>query len=186
MNHRLGFGVFLAPHHPIGEHPTLQLERDLELGRMARPSALRRVLGRRASLRRMGNHRRRPRCSSSRRRDAHQAHPPRHRRRVDSVSSSVQRRAAHRSARPYEPRPRDAGRRPGRASLRRVHARDRSDHPARSDGRRPRRDPAPAQCRRAVHLSRDRFSNCTMRRCRFVRSRKKFRSHAPRRFRRPA
>jgi len=31
MNNRLGFGVFLAPHHPIGEHPTLQLERDLEL-----------------------------------------------------------------------------------------------------------------------------------------------------------
>ncbi|HXN87064.1 MAG TPA: LLM class flavin-dependent oxidoreductase [Candidatus Binataceae bacterium] len=31
MNHRLGFGVFLAPHHPIGEHPTLQFERDLEL-----------------------------------------------------------------------------------------------------------------------------------------------------------
>ena len=31
MNHRLGFGVFLAPHHPIGEHPTLQLQRDLEL-----------------------------------------------------------------------------------------------------------------------------------------------------------
>jgi limonene 1,2-monooxygenase len=31
MDHRLGFGVFLAPHHPIGEHPTLQLQRDLEL-----------------------------------------------------------------------------------------------------------------------------------------------------------
>ena len=31
MNQRLGFGVFLAPHHPIGEHPTLQLQRDLEL-----------------------------------------------------------------------------------------------------------------------------------------------------------
>ncbi len=31
MNHRLGFGVFLAPHHPIGEHPTLQFQRDLEL-----------------------------------------------------------------------------------------------------------------------------------------------------------
>ena len=28
MNQRLGFGVFLAPHHPIGEHPTLQLQRD--------------------------------------------------------------------------------------------------------------------------------------------------------------
>lgn len=31
MQQRLGFGVFLAPHHPIGEHPTLQLQRDLEL-----------------------------------------------------------------------------------------------------------------------------------------------------------
>jgi limonene 1,2-monooxygenase len=28
---RLRFGVFLAPHHPIGEHPTLQLRRDLDL-----------------------------------------------------------------------------------------------------------------------------------------------------------
>jgi limonene 1,2-monooxygenase len=31
MQQRLGFGVFLAPHHPIGEHPTLQFQRDLEL-----------------------------------------------------------------------------------------------------------------------------------------------------------
>ncbi|MGI8927303.1 MAG: LLM class flavin-dependent oxidoreductase [Tepidiformaceae bacterium] len=28
---RMKFGVFLAPHHPIGEHPTLQLRRDLDL-----------------------------------------------------------------------------------------------------------------------------------------------------------
>ncbi|MBX3705584.1 MAG: LLM class flavin-dependent oxidoreductase [Pseudomonadales bacterium] len=28
---RIGFGAFLAPHHPIGEHPTLQLRRDLDL-----------------------------------------------------------------------------------------------------------------------------------------------------------
>jgi len=28
---KLGFGAFLAPHHPIGEHPTLQLRRDLDL-----------------------------------------------------------------------------------------------------------------------------------------------------------
>ena len=28
---RLKFGAFLAPHHPIGEHPTLQFQRDLEL-----------------------------------------------------------------------------------------------------------------------------------------------------------
>ena len=28
---RMRFGVFIAPHHPIGEHPTLQFERDLQL-----------------------------------------------------------------------------------------------------------------------------------------------------------
>jgi limonene 1,2-monooxygenase len=28
---RLNFGAFLAPHHPIGEHPMLQFRRDLEL-----------------------------------------------------------------------------------------------------------------------------------------------------------
>ena len=28
---RLRFGAFLAPHHPTGEHPTLQFQRDLEL-----------------------------------------------------------------------------------------------------------------------------------------------------------
>ena len=27
---RLGFGAFLAPHHPIGEHPMLQYRRDLD------------------------------------------------------------------------------------------------------------------------------------------------------------
>jgi limonene 1,2-monooxygenase len=27
---RMKFGAFLAPHHPLGEHPTLQLQRDLE------------------------------------------------------------------------------------------------------------------------------------------------------------
>jgi len=28
---RLRFGAFLAPHHPLGEHPTLQFQRDLDL-----------------------------------------------------------------------------------------------------------------------------------------------------------
>ena len=28
---RLSFGAFLAPHHPIGEHPMLQFRRDLDL-----------------------------------------------------------------------------------------------------------------------------------------------------------
>src|SRR5438034_187055 len=27
---RLGFGAFLAPHHPVGEHPMLQFRRDLD------------------------------------------------------------------------------------------------------------------------------------------------------------
>ncbi len=31
MRQRLRFGAFLAPHHPLGEHPTLQFQRDLEL-----------------------------------------------------------------------------------------------------------------------------------------------------------
>ena len=28
---KMNFGAFLAPHHPIGEHPMLQLQRDLDL-----------------------------------------------------------------------------------------------------------------------------------------------------------
>ena len=28
---RLRFGAFLAPHHPIGEHPMLQFRRDIAL-----------------------------------------------------------------------------------------------------------------------------------------------------------
>jgi len=28
---RIRFGTFLAPHHPVGEHPTLQFQRDLKL-----------------------------------------------------------------------------------------------------------------------------------------------------------
>ena len=28
---RMRFGTFLAPHHPLGEHPTLQFQRDLDL-----------------------------------------------------------------------------------------------------------------------------------------------------------
>ena len=30
---RLKFGGFLAPHHPIGENPTLQYQRDLALAK---------------------------------------------------------------------------------------------------------------------------------------------------------
>ena len=31
MTQRMKFGVFLAPFHPLGENPTLGLERDFEL-----------------------------------------------------------------------------------------------------------------------------------------------------------
>jgi limonene 1,2-monooxygenase len=31
---RMRFGTFIAPHHPIGEHPTLQFERDLKMCEM--------------------------------------------------------------------------------------------------------------------------------------------------------
>jgi limonene 1,2-monooxygenase len=30
-HHRLGFGIFMAPFHPVGENPTLALRRDIEL-----------------------------------------------------------------------------------------------------------------------------------------------------------
>ena len=151
MTQRLGFGVFLAPHHPIGEHPTLQFQRDLELADVARRTALRRVLGRRASFRRMGNDRVAGNVSG-RGGGAHQANKARHRRRLDPVPSSVQRRAAHRDARSSEPRARDARGRSRRAAVGRGHARNRSDDAARPDGRGPRRDPAAAHRGRAVQL----------------------------------
>lgn len=31
---RMRFGTFIAPHHPVGEHPTLQFERDLQMCEM--------------------------------------------------------------------------------------------------------------------------------------------------------
>ena len=33
---RIKFGTFLAPHHPLGESPTLQFKRDLDLAVYAR------------------------------------------------------------------------------------------------------------------------------------------------------
>lgn len=30
----LKFGAFLAPHHPIGEHPTLQFQNDIRLAKL--------------------------------------------------------------------------------------------------------------------------------------------------------
>ena len=54
---RLGFGAFLAPHHPIGENPMLQFRRDIELRAAPRRARLRRVLVRRAPLVGLGDDR---------------------------------------------------------------------------------------------------------------------------------
>ena len=37
---RIKFGGFVAPHHPIGENPTLQLLRDLDLAHISTGWAL--------------------------------------------------------------------------------------------------------------------------------------------------
>src|SRR4029453_8462653 len=42
---RLGFGAFLAPHPPIGEHPMLQFRRDLDLVELLDRLGGRTVLG---------------------------------------------------------------------------------------------------------------------------------------------
>ena len=138
---RLKFGAFLAPHHPIGEHPMLQFRRDLDLRRAARRARLRRVLVRRASLLGLGNHRLAGDVSGRRRR-AHQAHQARHRRGLAALSPSLQRRAAHGAARPHDRRPRHLRLRPGRAGFRRAYARHRSDDAARPPGRGDRRSSA--------------------------------------------
>ena len=121
MTH-MRFGAFLAPHHPIGEHPTLQIRRDLELAEHLDRPRLRRVLVRRAPLRRLGDDRLAGDVPRRRRRE-HPAHHARHGRRLAAVPPPLQRRPAHRAARPPDPRPRHARRRPGRAAVRRPHAR---------------------------------------------------------------
>ena len=76
---RLGFGAFLAPHHPIGENPMLQFRRDIALREAPRRARLRRVLVRRASFLGLGDDRL-ARDVPGRGRRAHQAHQARDRR----------------------------------------------------------------------------------------------------------
>jgi limonene 1,2-monooxygenase len=102
---RMRFGAFLAPHHPIGEHPTLQYRSDLALAAhldrlgydefwcgehhstgwemIASPEMFLAAAGR-----------------------AHHTHHAGHRRGVAALSPSVQRRAAHGAARPHDRRAR--------------------------------------------------------------------------------
>ena len=146
---RLGFGAFLAPHHPIGENPMLQFRRDIAFVQAPRRARLRRVLVRRASFVGLGDDRL-ARDVPGRGRRAHQAHQARDRRDLAALPQPVQRRAAHGPARLDDRRPRDLRLGPRRAAVRRLHARHRSDDPARPPGRGDRHHP-PAVPRRAGH-----------------------------------
>ena len=94
---------------------------------------------------------------------AHQAHQARHRRDLAALPPPVQRRPAHGAARPHDRRPRDLRLGPGRAAVRRLHARHRPDDPARPPGRGDRRHPPPVRAASASP-TRATGSPCTTRR----------------------
>ena len=64
MDWPLRFGIFMAPFHPVGQNPTLALERDLDLIEHLDRARLRRGVDRRAPLGRLRDHRHARRCSS--------------------------------------------------------------------------------------------------------------------------
>ena len=155
---RLRFGTFLAPHHPLGESPTLLLRRDLDLAEHLdrlgydefwcgehHSSGWETIASPEMFLAAAGE------------RTAHD--PARHRRRLAALPPPVQRRPADGPARPHDPRPGDVRQRAGRAALRRPHARHRPDAHPRPPGRGARRDHPPARAARtASPTSRDWFT----------------------------
>ena len=146
---RIGFGAFLAPHHPIGEHPMLQFRRDLDFAEHLDKLGYDEFWCGEHHSSRLGDDRFAGNVPGRCRR-AHQAHQARHRRRVAALSPPLQRRAAHGAARPHDRRPRDLRLRPRRAAVGRLHARHRPDGAARPPGRGDRRHQA-ADGRRARH-----------------------------------
>ena len=153
MMPRLGFGAFLAPHHPIGENPTLQFRRDLkfvehldELGydefwcgehhssgweMIASPEMFLAAAGERTKRIKLGTgvislpyH-----------------HPYNVAQRMVQLDHMTGGRAIFGSG-------------PRRAAVRRPHARHRPDGPARPPGRRDRRHPPPVQGRARHHEDR--------------------------------
>ena len=147
---RLKFGIFLAPFHPVGQNPTLGPRARPAADRAPRRARLRRGLVRRAPLGRLRDHRL-ARGLHRRRRPAHQAHPPRHRRLVAALPPPVHAGRPHGAARPPDPRPRHDRRGPGRAALRRLHDGHRPGEAARHDGGVARGDPAAAGRRDGHH-----------------------------------
>ena len=103
-----------------------------------------------------------------------------HRRDLAALPQPLQRRAAHGAARPHDRRPRDLRLRPRRAALRRLHARHRSDDPARPPGRGA--SASSAACS-AASASRRRASGttCTTPACSSCRCRRRCPSSSPRR-----
>ena len=119
---RLNFGAFLAPHHPIGEHPMLQFRRDLDLVEhldklgyeefwcgehhssgwemIASPEMFLAAAGERTKRIKLGD-----------------------RRGLPALSPSVQRGAADGAARPHDRRPGDLRLRAGRPGVGRAYAR---------------------------------------------------------------
>ena len=120
------------------------------VARVAGLARLRRSLDRRTSFRRLGTDRA-ARTDHRRRRRTHQAHQTRHRRDQPAVSSSVHGGAALRAARPHDARAGDDGLRAGRADLRRLHARHRTQHAASAHAGGDGRHHAAAEMRRAGH-----------------------------------
>ena len=111
--------------------------------RVARRAGLRRGLDRRASFRRLGDHR----LAGSvhrRRHRAHALHPARLGRDQPAVSSSADGGEPLRAARPHVARPHHAGLRPGRAAVRRLHDGHRALDAARRAWRR--RSPPSCSC----------------------------------------
>ena len=146
---RIRFGTFLAPHHPVGEHPTLQFQRDLRLAEhldklgfdefwcgehhssgwemIASPELFLAIASERTK------------------------HQTWHWRRFAALPPPLQRRAAHRAARPHDLRARDLRHRPRRPALRRADLRHRLHASARPPGR-SNRHPETALRRRAHYL----------------------------------
>ena len=148
---RMKFGVFMAPFHRVGENPTLALERDLELLQwldhlgydeawigehhsagwetIASPEVFMATAAERTRNLRLGTG-------------------------VVSLPyhPSLHGRQPHGSAGSPHPRARDAGGRPRRPGLRRLHVRHQPRPPARDDGRVPGGHQAADGQRRTLHL----------------------------------
>ena len=126
---RLKFGCFLAPHHPIGENPTLQFQRDLALAAQVDSLGYDEFW--------CGEHHSTG-WETIASPEMFLAAAAQHTHRIKlgtgvifiAIPSSVQRCPAHRAARSHESGPCDFRLRTGRTAIRCVHAQYRPDGPA--------------------------------------------------------